>query len=122
MISLKEKNDYNPRVRKHTVLFEMGIEERNEFVKNNPEYGEIVCNCEKISLGEIKDVLSRNVAPTSVKGVKKRCRAGFGLCQGGFCQSKVVDILAKHYNVSPLDVLYSDEDSNILLNKIKEVK
>lgn len=122
VISLIEKNNYNPRVRKHEVLFDMGLENRSKFVSNNPEYGEIVCNCEKISLGEIKDVLNRNVAPRSVKGVKKRCRAGFGLCQGGFCQSKVVEILAEHYGISPLDVLYEDEESNILLNIIKEGK
>lgn len=121
-VSLLEKNDFNPYIRKHPILFDMGLEKRKEFVSKNPKYGEIVCNCEKISLGEIEDTLSRNVAPRSVKGVKKRCRAGFGLCQGGFCQSKVAEILANHYKVSLLDVLYDEEESNILVSKIKEGK
>jgi len=122
IIRLNKKDNYNPRVRKHPIMFDLPLEERIEFVKNNPEYGQVICNCEKITLGEIKDTLNRNVAPTSIKGIKKRCRAGFGKCQGGFCQSRVLDILAKHYNVSPLDILYSDENSNILLKKIKENK
>ena len=120
--SLKENKNYNSRIRKHIKVNKMSYDERVDFIKNNPDYGRIVCNCEQVSLGEIKDVLSRNAAPTTVKGIKKRCRAGFGLCQGGFCQSKVVEILADYYNVSPLDVLYDDEGSNILLNKIKEGK
>ena len=62
---------------------------------------------------EIKDVLNRNVAPTSIKGIKKRCRAGFGKCQGGFCQSRVLEVLAKHYNVSPLDILFIIYPKNI---------
>ncbi|MCR5308781.1 MAG: NAD(P)/FAD-dependent oxidoreductase [Bacilli bacterium] len=120
--SLIENKNYNPRIRKHIRLNKMGHEEKVEYIKNNPDFGRIICNCERVSLGEIKDALSRNAAPTTVKGIKKRCRAGFGLCQGGFCQSKVVEILADYYNISPLDVLYDDEGSNILLKKIKEGK
>ena len=120
--SLIEKDNYNPRIKRHVRLENMSLEEKSNFVKDNPEYGQIICNCEKVSLGEIKDLLSRSVGPNSVKGVKKRCRAGFGMCQGGFCQSKVLEILAEHYGVSPLDVLYDEEGSNILLDIIKEVK
>ena len=120
--SLLENKNYNPRIKKHVRLDSMSLEEKSNFVKNNPEFGQIICNCEKVSLGEIKDLLSRSVAPSSVKGVKKRCRAGFGMCQGGFCQSKVVEILADYYGVSPLDILYDEEGSNILLDKIKEAK
>ena len=121
-ISLKEKNNYISHVRKHPNLYDKGLENRAKFVKNNPEFGEIICNCEKISLGEIKDTLSRNVAPTSIKGIKKRCRAGFGSCQGGFCQSRIIEILADHYNLSPLDVLYDEEGSNVLIDTIMETK
>ena len=120
IIKLNKKDSYNPRIRKHPVMFKLNNDERIDFVNKNPEYGQIICNCEKISLGEINDILSRNVAPTSIKGIKKRCRAGYGKCQGGFCQPKVLEILARHYNLSPLDILYNDENSNILLKKIKE--
>ena len=90
-------------------------------MKENPDFGEMVCDCEQISLGEINDVLSRSVPPRSVKGVKRRVRAGFGRCQGGFCSPKVVLLLAKHYGISPLDVPLDDEGSNVLLEKVKVV-
>ena len=118
---LNNKKDYNPRIRRYPHLKDVPTEIRDEMIKNNPDFGEMVCDCEQISLGEIKDVLSRSVPPRSVKGVKRRVRAGFGRCQGGFCQPKVVLLLAKHYGISPLEVPLDDTGSNILVKQVKEV-
>ena len=92
----------------------MSVEERNALIKENPHYGQIICNCEKVSLGEIEDELSRSLPPHTIKALKKRTRAGFGKCQGGFCQPNVLLLLAKHFGISPLDVLYDREGSTVL--------
>lgn len=122
IIELKVNPTYNPCVKKYKVMFDMDEKEKEEIVKQDPDYGKIICNCEKIPLGQIKDVLSRSVPPHSVKGVKRRVRAGYGKCQGGFCSPSVVMLLAKHYGIKPTEVVYDNETSNILLEKIKEVK
>ncbi len=122
IIELKKKDSFNPYVKKYNRLAELSDEEKQELIKENPDYGYLICNCEQVSLGEINDVLSRSCPPHSVKGLKRRTRAGFGKCQGGFCQPRVVLLLAKHYGVSPLDIPLDNEGSNILLNKVKEVK
>jgi glycerol-3-phosphate dehydrogenase len=116
---LKKKANWNPSVRKYIKPSEMKDEEREAFVKAHPEYGEMVCNCEQVSVGEIKDVLSRSLPCLTIKAVKKRTRAGFGKCQGGFCQPKVLMLLAEHYGISPLEILYDKEGSNILLKESK---
>ena len=121
LFTLKEKQNFNPRVRKYNVLNDLSFNERNELIKSNPEYGKIICSCEKISLGEIKDLLSRSVPPTTVKGVKRRCRAGFGKCQGGFCSPMVTMILAGYYHVSPLDIKWDKSNSNILTEEVKKL-
>ena len=121
LFNLEEKKNYNPCVKKYHRLNEMNEEERNRMIKENPEYGKIICSCEKVSLGEIKELLSRSVPPTTVKGVKRRCRAGFGKCQGGFCSPMVTLILAKHYDVSPLDIKWDKENSNILKEEVKKL-
>ncbi len=121
LFNLVEKENYNPCVRKYHRLNEMSEEERNRMIKENPEYGKIICSCEKVSLGEIKELLSRSVPPTTVKGVKRRCRAGFGKCQGGFCSPMVTLILAKHYGLSPLDIKWDKENSNILKEEVKKL-
>ena len=114
VLPLKEKANWKKEVRPYARPNRMSAEERDALIKKNPDYGDIVCNCEKVSLGEIEDVLSRSVPCNTIKAVKKRTRAGFGKCQGGFCQPKVLMLLAKHFGVSPLDVLYDKDGSNIL--------
>ena len=121
LFNLEEKKNFNPCVRKYNRLNELDEEARNKLIKENPEYGKIICSCEKVSLGEIKDLLSRSVPPLTVKGVKRRCRAGFGKCQGGFCSPLVTFILAKHYNVSPLDIKWDKDNSNILVEEVKKL-
>ena len=121
LFNLEEKKDYNPRIRKYHHLNEMSEEERNRVIKENPDFGKIICSCEKVSLGEIKELLSRSVPPRTVKGVKRRCRAGFGKCQGGFCSPMVTLILANHYGVSPLDIKWDKENSNILVEEVKKL-
>ena len=114
ILPLKEKADYNPRVRKYIRIAALDEAEKARLIKENPHYGEIVCNCEKVSLGEIEDVLSRSLPALTIKAIKKRTRAGFGKCQGGFCQPKVLFLLAKRLGVSPLEVLYDRKGSEIL--------
>ena len=122
ILPLEEKEDFNPCVKKYKVMYDMTLEEKEAVVKEDPAYGKIICNCEKIPLGQIQDCLSRSVPPRSVKGVKRRVRAGYGKCQGGFCQPAIVLLLAKHYGISPLEVPYDQEKSPILVERVKEVK
>lgn len=121
LFNLVKKENYNPCVKKYHVLNDMDVHSRNEIIAKNPEFGKIVCSCEKISLGEIKELLSRSVPPKTVKGVKRRCRAGFGKCQGGFCSPLVALILAKHYGLSPLDIKWDKDQSNILVEEVKKL-
>ena len=122
LITLMSNPSYNPCVKKYHRMFYLSEEEKLQAIKENPEYGEMVCNCEHISLGEINDALSRSCPPVSIKGVKRRTRAGYGKCQGGFCQPKVLMILAKHYGVSPMEIPLAEDGSYIIDHIIKEAK
>ena len=120
LLPLKEKSDYQKTIRPYCHPQKMSVAERNALIAKDPRYGEIICDCEKVSIGEIEDVLSRSVPAKTVKAVKKRTRAGFGKCQGGFCQPKVINLLAKHYGVSPIEVLYDKDDSQIVKEEVKK--
>lgn len=122
VFALEKNESFNPAVRKYINPKKMRFIDRHKLVKENPDYGEIICNCEKVTLGEVRDVLKRNCPPHTIKAMKKRVRVGFGKCQGTFCLPLVVKELAAFYNISPLEVLYDKEDSNILLEELKEEK
>ena len=113
-------NNFNPYVKKHINLKTMSDEERTKFVKENPEFGQIICRCEQVSKGEVLDAIHRNCGARTIKGVKKRVRAGFGKCQGGFCEEIVLKILAKELSIDPYDVAFSREGSFILEHEVKK--
>ena len=119
VLKLEKNADFNPCVRPYIRMKYLDENKKKEMISKNKDYGDIICNCEQVTLGEIEDSLNRNCPPRSVKALKRRTRAGFGKCQGGFCQPSIVLLLAKHYNISPLDVLLDDEGSNILVEKVK---
>ena len=119
VIDLKANPNYNPNVKKRPDLHKMSVEERNAFIKKNPEYGQIVCNCEKVSLGEILFEMNTSVPPTTIKAVKKRTRAGFGKCQGGFCQPQVLKLISEKFNIPLNKVLFQKEGSFVVPYKLK---
>ena len=117
---LKDKLDFtkNPHAcmtrKRPLVMAELSEEERAAVIKKNPQYGRIICRCEQISEGEIVDCIHAVCGARSVKGVKKRVRPGMGRCQGGFCEPRVLTILARELKESPLDVVLDSEKSKIL--------
>lgn len=118
-IKLVENPSYNPKVRHYVRPSLLSLSERNALIEANPDYGRIVCTCEKVSLAELEDILSRSLPCLTIKAMKKRSRAGFGKCQGGFCQAKVLMLLSKKLGIKPEEVLYDGPNSNILMEESK---
>ena len=119
MIENKElKENYNPRRRPVIRMKNLSIDEKNEVIKKDNRYGRIVCRCEKISEGEIVDCIKRNCGATTIKGVKKRVRAGFGKCQGGFCEGEVLKILVRELGMNPEEIEYAKTNSQILIHEL----
>ncbi|MBC2724352.1 MAG: FAD-dependent oxidoreductase, partial [Desulfosporosinus sp.] len=105
--------------RKKTRFKELSFEEKNELIKKNPAYGHIVCRCETITEGEILDALNSPIPATTIDGVKRRCNAGMGRCQGGFCTPKVLDIIRRELNILPEDILQDKQGTYILSGESK---
>lgn len=114
--ALRKKPDWNPIRKRRPEFRRMTREEQDELIRKNPSYGKIVCRCESITEGEILDAIHSPVPPTSVDGIKRRTRAGMGRCQGGFCQPRVLEILAREQNRSWTDITLKGEGSNILVS------
>ena len=119
VLDLKENKNFNPYVKKRPNFNKMSAEERRAFIKEHPEYGEIICNCEKVSLGEILFEMNTSVPPKTIKAVKKRTRAGFGKCQGGFCQPLVTRIISEKFDIPLNKVLFQKAGSFVMPYKVK---
>lgn len=87
----------------------LSFEERNELIKEDKRYGRIVCVCETISEKEIMNAIHLPVGARSIKGVKRLTRPGSGRCQGGFCESEVVRLLARELKLDMKDIPYDND-------------
>ena len=120
MLGGAEKNEsYNPVRKPIPAVRKLPDAERDALIRENPDYGEIVCRCEEISKGEILDALRSPICVPTLDGIKKRVRPGMGRCQGGFCSPLVTKIIAEYQNVPLADVRKSDERSVLLFGKTK---
>ena len=75
---------------------------------------------ETVSEGEIVDAINRPIVPFSIDAIKRRCNAGMGRCQGGFCGPRVHEILARELGMSPMDILMDESKTFILTGRTKE--
>lgn len=122
---LKEKLELNLKenfisVRKGILNpTQLSIDERNELIKEKPEYGTVICRCETVTEGEILDAIRRPLGAKSLDGVKRRTRAGMGRCQAGFCSPKVMEILARELKKPVLEITKSGKSSVIVAKRTK---
>lgn len=61
----------------------------------------IVCRCEEVTAGDIRTAIRQGA--TTLTGVKRRTRAGMGLCQARTCETLVVRILAEELSARVAD-------------------
>ena len=78
---------------------ELSVEDKNKLIKDNPEYGRIVCKCELVTEGEIIDAIHRVPGAVTLDGVKRRTRAMMGGCQGMGCMLPICKIMSRELNV-----------------------
>lgn len=117
-LTLKEKENYVFE-RREIRFKELSSDEKAKLVEKSPAYGRVICRCETITEGEIIAALHSPIPPISVDGVKRRCNAGMGRCQGGFCGPRVQEIIARELGIPQTEVLQDKAGSRILLCKTK---
>jgi glycerol-3-phosphate dehydrogenase len=112
---LERNPAFNPVREREKEFRHLIREEQDELIRQEPAYGRVICRCETITEGEILAALRSPVPPMSVDAVKRRTRSGMGRCQGGFCQSRVVELLARELGTDLMDITLRGEGTAILV-------
>ena len=120
-LSLEVNPDFNPIRRGILDPDTLSLEERNELIRKQPAYGNIICRCEMITEGEILDAIHRPLGARSLDGVKRRTRAGMGRCQSGFCSPRTMEILEREVPMSMYDITKNGIGSNFVGGVNKEI-
>ena len=92
---------------------DMTEEERVAAIENDPLFARIVCRCEHVSEAEVLATIHAPIPATTIVGVKRRCRAGTGRCQGGFCEPLVAEIIARELGIGINEVRLAGPGSEV---------
>jgi len=116
---LEEKQDFIAG-RKGPVRFrDLSEEEQAELIREDPEYGEIICRCQKVTKKEIRNAIENPFGAKSISAIKYRAWATTGRCNGGYCLTRIVDMLVNEYGVKPEEIAYRSTGSELFSGKVK---
>lgn len=116
---LISKENFNPR-RKGILRFaKQGDEIKRELIAKDPNYGEIICRCETITKAEILEAVHNCLGVDTITGIKNRTRATMGRCQGGYCETRIAEIIQEEKNKGIEDIVYSRVGSYMFKGKVR---
>ena len=118
-IELNEKKDFNPIRKGHVRFRELSKEEQEKLIESDPEYGEIICRCQNVTKREIREAIENRFGAKSISSIKYRAWATTGRCNGGYCLSKIVDMLINEYGLKPEEITYRGAGSEMFSGEVK---
>jgi glycerol-3-phosphate dehydrogenase len=69
--------------------------QRADMIAADPAYGRIVCFCERVTEGEVRDACHSVIPPRALEGLRRRTRVMNGRCQAFFCGAEVQSLLER---------------------------
>ncbi|MGE5606445.1 MAG: NAD(P)/FAD-dependent oxidoreductase [Bacteroidota bacterium] len=118
-LELRQKHNFNP-IRPLTRFRQLSEEEQAKLIEEDSTYAKVVCRCETVTEGEIREAIRRGA--NTLDGVKLRTRSGMGRCQGGFCTPKILDLLMEELGIDPESVSKNGPGSELLTGRLRMVK
>jgi len=112
--------EFNGRRRGIRRFADMSDEEREEAIRKDPDYGELICRCEKVSKAEILEAIRNPLGVETMVGIKYRTRAMMGRCQGGYCQMRIEQLIEQEKKRRAEEVLYNRAGAQLLFGRVRE--
>jgi glycerol-3-phosphate dehydrogenase len=120
-LPLAERPEFNP-IRHGIPRFALLSREQQEaLIAADERYGRVICRCETVTEGEIVAACHSPIPARTYDAMKRRTRIGTGRCQGAFDTPLVLEIMAREYGVSPLELTLKGGASHMLARPTKEV-
>ncbi len=113
-----ENPDWNPIRRGVPRFADLTAEEQEALIRENPDYGELICRCQKVTKAEILAAIRNPLGVHTVTGVKYRTRAMMGRCQGGYCQMRITRMLEEECGLKPEEITYARKGSQMLFGEV----
>jgi len=112
-LTLEEKSIWKADIDGPPRFSRMTPAERKAAILKDPAYGRIVCRCESATEAEV--LYAINHGARTLDGVKFRVRAGMGRCQGGFCTTRIMDILSQTLGIPLTEITKRGQGSEVCI-------
>jgi glycerol-3-phosphate dehydrogenase len=103
---IPKKANYKPYYISPVRFSELPPQEQDSLIKENPDYGEIVCRCKQITKAEILTAMRSPTGAHSIVSIKNRLGVTMGRCQGGYCTAKITNIIMNELTIHPDKISY----------------
>ena len=110
-LPLTGKEQLTSPIRPPARFLDLSEAAQEQLLREDPAYGSIACRCEGITKAEVLDAADRILGPVTYTGIKLRCRAMMGRCQGGFCIPRIAEILQTERGIEITDQFYKGGSS-----------
>ena len=118
-LSPEPNPDFDPRHQGILRFAEQSPEVKAQLIAQDPDYGEIICRCQQITKKEIRQAIENPLGARSIAAIKYRAWPTTGRCQGGYCLTRIVEMLEKEYGVCPEQITQRGTGSELFSGKVK---
>ena len=116
-----EKNPQFDPKRKGILRFgEQDDETKAKLIEMDPNYGEVICRCEKVTKAEILQAIHNPLGVHTMVGIKYRTRSMMGRCQGGYCQMRIERMIEDELGVKDTDIRYARQNSWMFTGEVRK--
>lgn len=110
---------FEPTVAAPIRFASMNAAARHALIASDRAYARIVCRCEVVTEGEVRDAIARGAC--TLDGLKFRTRVGMGRCQGGFCDYLCMEMLHQQLNI-PMSAVTKNGGDSWIAREREEVR
>lgn len=96
--------------------------EQADLVRQDPDWGEVICRCEKVTRAEILRAIRNPLGCSTMASVKYRTRAMMGRCQGGYCQMRISAMLEEEKGLPPEEIVYMRKGGHPFFGEVIDTK
>ncbi|MEG1012123.1 MAG: NAD(P)/FAD-dependent oxidoreductase [Ruthenibacterium sp.] len=118
--SLSPNLTFHPEHKAIVRFSEQTPEVQSQLIAQDPNYGELVCRCEKVTKAELLQAIHNPLGVDTLVSIKYRTRAMMGRCQGGYCQTRMAEMILNEKDKPVTQLLYARNDSNLFFGRVKE--
>ncbi len=118
---LKPKSNFRKRMG-YTRFHKLDLEGKSRLIESNSKHGHLICRCENVTEQEIMDALTNPLGIRTLAGVKYRCRATMGRCQGGFCKPRIIKLMEELYDPNVEEITLHGKGSQLFVGRTKDLR